>query len=68
MARILERLRYFQAQAFPSWQSDGAFGRGSQSEAALEAMDWLLERQTKVEAALARKHLSHGCTVLYQAV
>ena len=29
------------------------------------AMDWLLERQEKVEDALARRHLSSGCTVLY---
>lgn len=27
----------FQAQAFPSWQSDEAFGRAAQSEAALVA-------------------------------
>ena len=37
MARNLERERESQAQAFPSWQSDGAFGRGAQSEAALAA-------------------------------
>jgi hypothetical protein len=30
-------LRHCQAQAFPSWQSNGAFGRGAQSEAALAA-------------------------------
>jgi len=29
------------------------------------AMDWLLERQEKIENALARKHLGNGCTVLY---
>ena len=29
------------------------------------AMDWLLERQAKVEDALAKRHLSSGCTVLY---
>ena len=29
------------------------------------AMDWLLERQEKIENALARKHLTNGCTVLY---
>jgi hypothetical protein len=29
--------RFSQAQAFPSWQSDGAFVRGTQSEAALAA-------------------------------
>lgn len=29
------------------------------------AMDWLLERQEKVENALAKRHLSHGCSVLY---
>lgn len=37
MERVLERLRGSQAQAFPSWQGDGAFGRGAQSEAALAA-------------------------------
>ena len=29
------------------------------------AMDWLLERQEKVEDALAKRHLSNGCSVLY---
>lgn len=29
------------------------------------AMDWLLERQEKIENALAQKHLTTGCTVLY---
>jgi len=29
------------------------------------AMDWLLERQAKIEDALAKRHLSSGCTVLY---
>ena len=29
------------------------------------AMDWLLERQEKVENALAKRHLGNGCTVLY---
>jgi transposase len=29
------------------------------------AMDWLLGRQEKVEAALAKRHLTSGCSVLY---
>ena len=29
------------------------------------AMDWLLERQEKIENALAKRHLGCGCTVLY---
>lgn len=37
MARICEGLRYSRAQAFPSWRSGGAFGRGAQSGAALAA-------------------------------
>ena len=37
MARNLEGLRVSQAQAFPSWRSVGAFGRGTQSGAALVA-------------------------------
>ena len=30
-----------------------------------EAMDWLLPRQQRIEQALARRHLSDGCLVLY---
>ena len=30
-----------------------------------EAMDWLLERQGRIETKLARRHLSEGCLVLY---
>lgn len=37
MASDLDGLRHFQAQAFPSWQSNGAFGRWAQSGAALAA-------------------------------
>ena len=37
MARNLEGLRSSQAQAFPSWRSVGASGRGTQSGAALAA-------------------------------
>ena len=29
------------------------------------ALDWLLERQTAIEAALAKRHLKHGMLVLY---
>ena len=29
------------------------------------AMDWLLERQGQIEKQLARRHLQHGCLVLY---
>ena len=29
------------------------------------AMDWLVERQGKIEDALAKKHLTNGCLVLY---
>jgi transposase len=30
-----------------------------------EALDWLLERKPRIEKKLARRHLSDGCTVLY---
>jgi hypothetical protein len=30
-----------------------------------EAMDWLLERQSRIETTLARRHLSEGSLVLY---
>ena len=29
------------------------------------ALDWLIEQQTRIEAALAKKHLIHGTLVLY---
>jgi hypothetical protein len=29
------------------------------------AMDWLVERQAKIENALAKRHLANGCLVLY---
>ena len=29
------------------------------------AMDWLLERQGQIEKQLAKRHLQHGCLVLY---
>jgi hypothetical protein len=31
----------------------------------LDAMDWLLARQARIEKALARRHLEHGAFVLY---
>jgi hypothetical protein len=30
-----------------------------------EAMDWLVERQPRIEEALAKRHLAEGCAVLY---
>ena len=30
-----------------------------------ESMDWLLPRQERIEQALAKRHLSDGCLVLY---
>ncbi len=30
-----------------------------------KAMDWLVDRQPKIEAELAKRHLGEGCTVLY---
>jgi len=39
---------------------------GAVDEQALyEALDWLLEQQPRVEAALARRHLTNGTLVLY---
>ena len=34
-------------------------------DALYEAMDWLLERQSRIEKALARRHLSEASLVLY---
>jgi transposase len=51
------------------WRGDESNKDGSQEKRAAgelyAAMDWLLERQEKIENALARKHLGNGCTVLY---
>ncbi|MCK4306365.1 MAG: IS1634 family transposase [Candidatus Eisenbacteria sp.] len=34
-------------------------------DALYDALDWLLERQRRIESKLARRHLSDGCLVLY---
>ena len=39
-------------------------GRSKEREA-YEAMDWLLERQARIETGLARRHLEDGVLVLY---
>jgi Transposase DDE domain len=36
-----------------------------QEREAYEALDWLLERQTRIETGLARRHLEDGVLVLY---
>lgn len=38
---------------------------GVETDELYEAMDWLLERQARVEQALARRHLANGTLVLY---
>ncbi len=38
---------------------------GASEAELLAAMDWLLARQERIEAALARRHLTEGCFVLY---
>ena len=56
--------------ATAAWLDDttlaGRLGvEGADENELYAAMDWLLERQAKVEAALARRHLSPGALVLY---
>jgi Transposase DDE domain len=56
--------------ATASWLSDttlaGRLGvEGADENELYAAMDWLLTRQAKVEAALARRHLAPGALVLY---
>ena len=56
--------------ATASWLADTTLaGRllveGADENELYAAMDWLLERQPKVEAALARRHLGAGSLVLY---
>ncbi len=38
---------------------------GADADALYAAMDWLLERQARIEARLARRHLDEGALVLY---
>lgn len=38
---------------------------GATEDELYSAMDWLLERQEKIEQKLAKTHLHEGCTVLY---
>ena len=38
---------------------------GADEDELYEAMDWLLERQERIERALARRHLEEGTLVLY---
>lgn len=51
------------------WRGDSENENSSHEKCAAgelyAAMDWLLERQEKIENALARKHLENGSTVLY---
>jgi len=58
------------AQALQPGSAHHTLGQELAVEGATEdelygAMDWLLARQEKIENALAKKHLSNGCTVLY---
>jgi hypothetical protein len=46
------------------WQS--MLGPGSvDDQAVYGALDWLIEQQTRIETALARRHLQNGTLVLY---
>jgi transposase len=38
---------------------------GADEDELYDALDWLLERQERIERALARRHLKHGTLVLY---
>lgn len=38
---------------------------GADENELYEAMDWLVARQAKIEDALAKRHLTNGCLVLY---
>ncbi len=56
--------------ATAAWLADttlaGRLGvEGADEDELYAAMDWLLERQARVEAALARRHLGAGALVLY---
>jgi transposase len=39
--------------------------RSADEDDLYDAMDWLLKRQERIEAKLAKRHLSEGCLVLY---
>lgn len=58
------------SQTLCPWSAPHTLGQELGVENATEdelygAMDWLLERQEKIEKKLAKKHLQEGCTVLY---
>src|SRR5215831_2297907 len=70
-ARILDpgsKLATARALHPDTWSSSlsGYLGlEGVTEDELYRAMDWLLERQSTIEAALAKKHLSEGGLVLY---
>ena len=52
------------------WWSDTSLAEdfavdGASTDEVYQAMDWLVERQAKIETGLARRHLSEGSRVLY---
>ena len=70
-ARILDPCsKLATARGLHSESSTSSLGAELEIEQASEedlyaAMDWLLERQHRIETKLARKHLYDGCLVLY---
>jgi hypothetical protein len=64
-ASKLSTLRALQPETAASSLGD-RLGLGAIKEYEIyEALDWLVERQERIEKSLARRHLSHGTLVLY---
>jgi transposase len=70
-ARVLEpksksaTVRGFRPDTLRSTLGEALHVERADEDALYEAMDWLLARQERIEASLAKKHLSEGAMVLY---
>ena len=70
VARILEPAsKLATARGFAAATAASTLGEildpGEGEDDLYAAMDWLLERQERIERALAKRHLEEGCLVLY---
>lgn len=64
-ASKLATARTLDAQSATSTLGEELGLKAVQAEELYEAMDWLGERQVRIERALAKRHLYHGTVVLY---
>jgi len=57
--------RFLDAESRASTLGQVLCVEGADENELYAAMDWLVERQAKIEDALAKRHLANGCLVLY---